>query len=216
VWETCGKKGLIPVEVTIKDATFECKLIPKGNGEYVIPVGKSISSRLSSDSELSVKITILEQLTRINNNSPYTKANPIRHIDKVNYVKQPADGYCGQACLAMLAGLSVEEVTRIMKCTQWQASIGKVLETLDYFGFSYKKPVYSHGVKADFPKCCIINVKLVPKNHLLVYYDGVFYDPTFGVTPEYHYETIISYIEITTTRQGDGSSVLSGSGLISP
>jgi hypothetical protein len=151
VWETCGKKGLIPVEVIIKDAAFECKLIPKGNGAYVIPVSKAMSNQLRSDDDLNVKITILEQLTRINNNSPFTKANPIRNIDKINYVKQPADGYCGQACLAMLAGLSVEEVTRIMKCTQWQASIGKVLETLDYFGFSYKTCLHTWR-KSGFSK----------------------------------------------------------------
>ncbi len=196
VWDTCGKKGNIPVKAFIDDIIFECKLIPKGKGEYILPVNKDIFNKLSSNGELDVKFTILEQLTRINNNSPYNKDNPIRHIESINYLKQPANGYCGQTCIAMLAGISVDEVMKIMKSKKWQASISKVLETLDYFGFSYKRVVYTQGEKVNFPKCCIINVRSPVKNHLLVYFDGVFYDPTSGVTDDYQYEDIISFIEI--------------------
>jgi hypothetical protein len=198
VWDTCGKKGLIPAKAVINDTTFECKLIPKGNGKYVLPINKAVYSKLSSDNKFVVRIIILEQLTRINNNSPYSKDNQIRQIDSISYLKQPENGCCGQTCLAMLAGISVEEVIKIMKSTKWQASISKALETLDYFGFSYKKPVYTHGQKVDFPKCCIINVREIPKGHLLVYFDGVFYDPTYGIMNDYQYEIIISYIAINT------------------
>ena len=62
-------------------------------------------------------------------------------------MKQPCNACCGQTCLAMLAGISVDEVIKKMKSTKWQASISKVLETLDYFGYSYKEPVYTHGKK---------------------------------------------------------------------
>ncbi|WP_019850278.1 DUF1905 domain-containing protein [Desulfitobacterium sp. PCE1] len=198
VWDTCGKKGNIPVKATIDDIAFECKLIPKGNGDYLLPLNKDIFSKLGSSSEFEVKFTLLEQLTRINSDSPYDKSNPIRRIESISYLKQPHNGYCGQTCLAMLAGISVDEVIKIMKSTKWQASISKVLEALDYFGFSYKKPVYTHGEKVMFPKCCIINTKGHGKSHLLVYFDGVFYDPTTGVSKDYPHETIISYIEIST------------------
>lgn len=81
VWDTCGKKGLIPVKVFLEQTNFECKIIPKGNGEYVIPVGKDVINNLSLRDEYSVQFTILDQLTRINSNSPYTK------ISKVLYYK---------------------------------------------------------------------------------------------------------------------------------
>ena len=61
---------MIPVEVVIEGTAFECKLIPKGNGEYVIPVNKDVFNKLSSSSELDVKFNLLEHLKRINNNSP--------------------------------------------------------------------------------------------------------------------------------------------------
>lgn len=199
VWDTCGKKGLIPVKVVIEEVSFECKLISKGNGEYVIPVNKNISNELTSTDIYDVQLTLLDQLTRINNSSPYSKNNPIRQIDKINYLKQPQSGYCGQTCLAMLSGISIDEVIKIIKSKKWEASIAKVLETLDYFGFSYSKAIYTHGQKSKLPKCCIINAKGNKKSHLLVYFDGIFYDPTFDVMHDYPHENIISYIEIKTS-----------------
>ncbi|MEN1760396.1 DUF1905 domain-containing protein [Anoxynatronum sibiricum] len=200
VWEVCGKKGNLPAKVVIDEAAFECKLIPKGKGEYAIPINKDVFNKLDTGSAFDVNFTLLEQLARINHDSPYNEENPIRNIDSISYLKQPSDGYCGQACLAMLAGVSVDEVVRIMKSRKWQASISKVLETLDYFGFSYRKPVYTQGKKVQFPKCCIINVRSCPKNHLLVYFNGTFYDPTFGIANDYQYENIINYIEIIAAQ----------------
>lgn len=39
----------------------------------------------------------------------------------------------------MLAGISIDEVIKIIKSNKWQASISKILETLDYFGYSYNQ-----------------------------------------------------------------------------
>ena len=36
-------------------------------------------------------------------------------MKKINYIKQPTDYLCGQACVAMLAGVTVEEVVSVMK-----------------------------------------------------------------------------------------------------
>ncbi len=35
-------------------------------------------------------------------------------MKKINYIKQPNDYLCGQACVAMLAGVTVEEVISVM------------------------------------------------------------------------------------------------------
>ena len=47
VWETCGKKGIIPIKADIESIGFECKLVPKGNGIYYIPVSKAFSRPFS-------------------------------------------------------------------------------------------------------------------------------------------------------------------------
>jgi hypothetical protein len=97
----------------------------------------------------------------------------------------------------MLAGIPVDEVTKIMKSSKHQASISKVIETLGYFGFSHNKPVYTKGKNVELPKCCILNVRGENKSHLSIYYDGKYYDPIHGVLPVYSYENLISYIEIS-------------------
>ena len=43
-------------------------------------------------------------------NSPYNTDNPIRIIDNITHIEQPTEYLCGQAVIAMLANVSVEEV----------------------------------------------------------------------------------------------------------
>lgn len=201
VWEICGQKGRVPVKVEISGISFECKIIPKSNGMYYIPVNKKVYSNIDFSETIYVKFDVIDQLSRINTNSLYSKQKPIRTIDSISYLQQPQSGLCGQACIAMLAGISIEEAIKVMKSTRWQASMSKVIETLDYFGFTYKKPIYTKGRKVELPNCCIVNVKGENKSHLMVYYDGIYYDPTYGILQEYQCENIICYIEISAENQ---------------
>lgn len=36
-------------------------------------------------------------------------------MKKIDYIKQPTEYLCGQACVAMLVGATVEEVVAVMK-----------------------------------------------------------------------------------------------------
>lgn len=81
VWEECGKKGLIPVKVFIQDCIFECRLVPKGEGVYYIPVTQNIINKMDSTAEMNISFEVINHLTRINHGNPYTKEKPIRKID---------------------------------------------------------------------------------------------------------------------------------------
>lgn len=192
VWKECGQQGLIPVKVYIQGLTFECRLVPKGDGIYFIPIAKSIACHISRSDETSISFELISGLTRINHNSPYTLQNPIRKIDAVQSVTYNRDGYCGQICLAMLTGLSVEEIIDIMQTRAWQCSVSKLIEALDYFGISHnEKVIYTRGKEFVLPECCIVNVKTEHRNHLVLYYKGEFYDSmNFGA------DKIISYLKI--------------------
>ncbi|WP_066502549.1 DUF1905 domain-containing protein [Abyssisolibacter fermentans] len=192
VWEVLGQKGLIPVKVSIEDLTFECKLVPKGNGNYYIPITKVILKDLNLEEEFDISFEAIESLTRINNNSPYSLEKPIRKIDNIEII-QPQHGLCGQACVAMLAGVELEEVITIMKAKKWQASLSKVIETLDYYGIVHSnKMVYKLKKDQELPKCCIINTK----GHLILFYDGKYYDPSKGILKEYDQNQITGFLEI--------------------
>lgn len=192
VWEECGQKGSIPVKVCIEDCTFECKLVPKGKGIYYIPITKDIVNQLDDENEIRISFEVISGLSRINHDSPYSRDNPIRKIDNIQSVTYPKAGYCGQICVAMLTGLSVDEVADIMQAKAWQCSISKLLETLDYFGISHEdKIIYTKGKEFVLPQCCILNVKDEKINHLVLYYKGKYYD-----TMDINFDKIIGYLKI--------------------
>ncbi len=90
VWETCGQKWLISVKVEISGNIFECKLVPKGNGKYLIPITKEFYENIINPlDEIDVQFKLSDGLSRINSINPYTKENPIRKIDCINYIQQP-------------------------------------------------------------------------------------------------------------------------------
>lgn len=176
VWEECGKKGLVPVRVTLQDCVFECRLIPKGDGIYYIPVTKNVMNKIDSSGGIKVSFEVLSGLTRINHDSPYSKENPIRRIDSIQSIAYDRDGYCGQLCIAMLTGLSVEEISDIMQARAWQCSFSKLIETLDYFGIAHDdKVVYTRGKEVPLPECCIVNAKAERMGHFALYYKGKYY-----------------------------------------
>ena len=191
VWEECGQKGLIPVEVSIGSTHFECRLVPKGNGIYYIPILKKLVSRIM-DEAAEGTFQIIDGLTRINHDSPYSKQHPIRKIDNIQKLVYPKEGYCGQTCIAMLTGQSVEAIIDIMHAKAWQCSFIKLIETLDYFGIQHGDRVtYTHGKEFILPKCCIVNVRDERVSHYVLYYKGLYYD-----SKEFHFKDIINYLEI--------------------
>jgi hypothetical protein len=190
VWDKCGKKGNIPVKVTISDFTYECKLLPKGEGNYYIPIAKVDLKKISDHKELKISFELISGLSRINKNSPYTLERPIRKIESIEIVIQPQEGLCGQAVVAMLARVSLNEVINLMKS---KCSLTKVVEALDYYGIGHSdKMVYELNQDDKLPKCCIIN----RKGHLMVFYDGRYYDPSAGVLEEFDLSKVTGYLEI--------------------
>ncbi len=192
VWEECGQKGLIPVKVSIKDCIYECKLVPKGEGVYYIPIPKSVMNKIDISNEISISFEVISRLTRINHDSPYTKENPIRKIDNIQNVTYPKAGYCGQICISMLTGLGVDEIVDIMHSKAGQCSFSKMLETLDYFGISHDdKITYTRGKEIILPDCCIVNVHTGQTSHFVLYYKGKYYDST-----DINADKIIGYLTI--------------------
>lgn len=191
VWETFNLKGLIPVKVSIENHSFECRLISKGKGLYYIPIAKNLADQIK-ESEVNVSLETLDELSRINTKSPYSLKHPIRIIDHIQSISYPKAGYCGQLCLAMLTGLSVDEISSITHTKAWQCSMSKLIEALDYFGIAHEKKItYTKGKEFILPKCCIVNVRCEPMNHLVLYYDGTYYD-----TMDIDYNQIIGYLKI--------------------
>lgn len=76
VWEETGLKGNIPCRVSVLGFSFECKLIPKGSGNYLIPITKKTMLTLEVGEEYEIEMEPIETLSRINHDSPYSKGDP--------------------------------------------------------------------------------------------------------------------------------------------
>ena len=117
-------------------------------------------------------------------------------MKKIDYIKQPTEYLCGQACVAMLAGVTVEEVVSVM---QNDKGTGKkdIEKALNYYGIEQAKMMTKADNFSVLPKVCILKVLLPKYSHWILYYDGKYYDPEFGLMEElYHKARIQSYLEI--------------------
>lgn len=196
VWEICRKEGEIPVKVKVDNSIFVCNLVPRKNGFYNIPVNSEIAQQFEENKEYDVTFRMMNRSA--GDNSPYSTTNPIRKIDSIDLVKQHRDGLCGQSCIAMLAGITLEEAINVMHCSEWQATMGKMIETLNYFGIAHSEEIiYTTGRTVELPRCCVILERMGRYSHYLIHFEGKFYDSTLGILPEYDMSKMLGYFEIT-------------------
>ncbi len=195
VWEICKKEGAVPVKVRIGETGFICNLEPEGKGYYRIPVQESILQMLDTGKTYPVTFRVTQSSAK---DSPYSTANPVRIIDSMEPVIQPYDGLCGQSCVAMLAGITLEEASNIMHCGEWQATMDKIVGALNYFGIDHSEEIIYTNGKEDvvLPKCCVIMEKMGRYSHYLVYFDQKGYDSNLGVIDHYDVTKIKGYMEV--------------------
>lgn len=117
-------------------------------------------------------------------------------MKKITYIKQPTEYLCGQACVAMLAGVTVEEVVSVMKNDR---GTGKkdIEAALNHYGIRQAKTMKKADNASVLPKVCILKVLLPKYAHWILYYDGKYYDPEFGLTDTLYQKARIQfYLEI--------------------
>lgn len=196
VWEIAKREGEIPVKVRVDEATFVCNLQPKDSkGGYIIPLQPEVLENFDADKEHNVAFRIVKSDV---SDSPYSTANPIRKIDSIDILIQPHDGLCGQSCVAMLAGITLDETINVMHCNEWQATILKIINALNYFGIEHSEEiVYTLGrTDVELPKCAVILETMGRFSHYLVTFDGKFYDPNLGVMERYDLGKMKGYLEV--------------------
>lgn len=197
IWEVCKQRDVIKADVVLDNRVIDCELLPheKGHYEIHIPDVEEVSAKLGVSHKILLHIK--ESLIRMDQNSPYSFDDPIRRIDSMKVIIQPEDGLCGQACVAMLAGVTIAEVIAVMDCREWQATMGRVISALNYYGIDHSDVIiYTEGRDAVLPKCCIMMEKMGRFCHYLIHYDGKFYDSNLGVLDEYDMSKLQGFLEI--------------------
>ncbi len=113
-------------------------------------------------------------------------------------ITQSNSSSCGQACIAMIAGKSIEEVIKDMK-TDGPTSIGQLIEILDFYGIKHSERNKRISKKNPVPyKYSILTVHTYAGyTHWTLFYDNKYFDPEFGlIEGEYTHGKITSFLEI--------------------
>ena len=83
---------------------------------------------------------------------------------ETQYIEQPTEYLCGQTCVAMIAGVSVDEVIRVMNNDQ---ATGKkdIERALEHYGIRQAKTMTKADNKTLLPPVCILKVLLPGYSH---------------------------------------------------
>lgn len=177
--DTIGKKGEFPQPMARCDYTMS-------KADYI-----ALHDIVDVDEERKkyyfdlklVPIQAKKSLKKIKE-SPYSFEKPIRKIDSISYVKAPTKSLSAHWCVAMLAGVSVDEVIKLIGEREGitKQDLKKVL---DYYGIRYATNSSKYDPKVPLPNLCIIRMLMTGYMHWEVYFDGVYYDPEFGILKEF-------------------------------
>ncbi|MBR6381504.1 MAG: DUF1905 domain-containing protein [Lachnospiraceae bacterium] len=198
IWEVCKQRDTIQADIVIDNQIIECELVPLEKGRYEIHLPAGVEIKASYETTHKLLLHVSGSLIRMDQNSPYSFDNPIRKIDSVDIIIQPADGLCGQTVIAMLAGVTIADVIKVMDCREWQGTMGRLISALNYYGIDHTDIIVYPGEdeKVVLPKCAILMEKMGRFSHYLLCFDGKFYDPNLGVMEEYDMSKLLGYLEI--------------------
>ena len=197
VWEVCKQREVISADMVFDNKIISCELLPLEKGNYEIHMEDADVAGVDISKTHQMLLHVSGSLIEVERNSPYSFENPIRKIDSMEVIIQPEDGLCGQTCVAMLAGVTIADVIRVMDCREWQATMGRVISALNYYGIDHTDIItYTEGADCVLPKCCIMMERMGRYCHYLVHYDGKFYDSNLGVLEEYDMSKLLGYLEI--------------------
>ena len=113
-------------------------------------------------------------------------------------IKQINFTTCGQACIAMIAGKTIETVIQDMK-TDGPTSIGQLIDILDQYGISHAER--NTRISKKNPEPYPFSILTVHTNegytHWTLLYQWKYYDPEFGlIEGEYTFGKITSFLGI--------------------
>ena len=114
VWEVCKLRDEIKADMVLDNEIIACKLLPKEKGNYEIHIEDKDAIKVDLTKSHQMLLHISGSIIEVSPDSPYSFDNPIRKIDSVQVIIQPEDGLCGQTCVAMLAGVTIADVIRVM------------------------------------------------------------------------------------------------------
>lgn len=196
------KKWVSKARITIGNKSCMCNIFVKDDGFYSFQYITELQKTFGFNKMVDVQIELLTYLTI--RESPYNIENPVRIIDSIQYVEQPDLNMCGQACVAMITGIHVNDIHELMN--EWMPitdmrhsiSYGYFRYALDYYGIKHSGKFKTIRNKSNLklPEICIVSLKNQTYGDYVVYFKGKFYDPEYGIGDSCYDGTVKAYWEI--------------------
>ncbi len=105
-------------------------------------------------------------------------------VESVKHIYEPNSLACGQAVLAMLSGLDVREIFDLVN-TEKETTLKDMKMALTALGISYKNERVEVKNKSELPRVAILSLETPKCWHWSLVFDGVFYDPEYGVLDDF-------------------------------
>ena len=100
------------------------------------------------------------------------------------HIFEPDPLQCGQAVLAMLSDSSVADVITLLN-NEKETTFKEMVFALEHFGIKLKEGRKQAFKKEDLPKVALLSLETPKCWHWSLYFEGVFYDPEYGVLDDF-------------------------------
>ena len=102
----------------------------------------------------------------------------------IAYVHEPDDLQCGQAVLAMVTGMPVEQVAELLSNSR-ETKLAEMREFLRRCGICMSEKRLEARSAADLPVYALLSLETPRCWHWSLYARGTFYDPEHGVMTDF-------------------------------
>lgn len=101
-------------------------------------------------------------------------------VESVNHIYEPNPLACGQAVLAMLSGVNVNEIFDLVQ-TEKETTLKDMKNALKVLGISFKETRIEVKEEVELPRVALLSLETPKCWHWSLYFEGRFYDPEYGV-----------------------------------
>ena len=102
----------------------------------------------------------------------------------IKYIHEPTDLQCGQAVLAMVLEMDVDEIVRLLDNDR-ETTLREMKDTFRSYGIYISDERKEAQNRGDLPSLCLLSLETPRCWHWSLYADGVFYDPEHGVMGDF-------------------------------
>ena len=121
-------------------------------------------------------------------------------VERIKYIHEPTDLQCGQAVLAMITGLPVQQVVEELSNDR-ETTLKEMKGFLREHGVWVSDERIQITSKDQLPSFCVLSCETPRCWHWSLFWDGVFYDPEHGVLDDFPESARKYYWEIRVKEE---------------